>query len=88
MILTEHARQQAERRAVSLDDIEYVLDHGSMTHQRSGRCCFFCGKSTKHSTAKNLAVICAEDGAVVTVIRTSSLKKLRSQVNFGDAFHV
>lgn len=88
MNLTKHAIQQASRRSVSADDIEYVLDHGMFGHQRGGRTFMFCGKDTERHSARNLAVVLADDGTVVTVVRTRDLRRLKSGGSFGNAFHV
>jgi hypothetical protein len=88
MNLTKHAIKQASRRSVSADDIEYVLDHGMFGHQRGGRTFMFCGKDTERQSARNLAVVLADDGTVVTVVRTRDLRRLKSGGSFGNAFHV
>ena len=88
MKLSPHATKQASRRSIALEDIAYVIDHGREGHQRNGRTFFFCGDQTQRSTARNLAVIMASDGTIVTVVRTRDLKRLRSGGSFGSAFHV
>ena len=86
--LTKHAREQAARRSVSHKDIEYVLSHGVLGHQHGGRTFMFCGKKCSEEGARNLAVVLSPDGAVITVIRTTSLKRLRAKGAYGHAFHV
>jgi len=87
VIVSDHARRQAAQRSVSHEDIEWVLANGLVSHQHNKRLLYYCGRSTDRSTARNLAVVVAQDGAVITVIRTSSLKKLRAKVSRGHAFH-
>ena len=88
MKLSPHATKQASRRSIALEDIEYVLDYGHFGHQMNGRTFFFCGTKVTHRGARNLAVIMASDGTIVTVVRTRDLKRLRSGGSFGSAFHV
>ena len=88
MQISNHAAAQAARRSVSTKDIEYVIQNGSESCQYGGRTLFFCGRRTKKPSARNLAVILASDGAVVTVIRTATIRRLRAKVPKGHAFHV
>jgi len=88
MKISDHAQKQASRRSVNEKDIDYVLDHGVFGHQRNGRTFYFCGEDAALKSARNLAVIQAADGTIITVVRTRDLKRLRSGGAFGSAFHV
>lgn len=83
--LTPHAQRRAQQRAASLDAINAAIDYG-MTYRQFGRTVYFLGRrSVVNATRQGvdlrcfegLAVVLADDGVVITVIRTSGTRKLR-----------
>ena len=81
--VTVHAQQQMARRAISFEDLNFVLDHGVYGHQREGRIFYYCGR--KSPQARNIGVILGADGAVITVIKSPNLKRLRNHISKREA---
>lgn len=84
--MTPHALRRAQQRAACIDAIDAAIDYGTCYRQK-GRIAYFLGRRAVEDAAKRgidlgsfegLAVIVAEDGAIVTVIKTTETKKLRS----------
>lgn len=86
MFLTPHAARRAQQRSAQQNQIELVVSCGRRWHQREGRNLFYVGRrDLKHwlrrgvdlSDCEGLAVVVAADGAVVTVVRTDDMRKLK-----------
>ena len=83
---TPHARRRMQQRALADDLVRMVLQHGRAFRQPGGRCAWFVGDQdvrraaeagTDLSAARNVAVVVGRDGVVITVVRTSDLRRLR-----------
>ncbi len=85
--LTRHARQRMAQRAISCTAIEAALAWGTEYHQRGCRTAYFLGKRAVARARQagiqlrgfmNTAVVVAADGAVITTIRTTNARRLRT----------
>lgn len=83
---TKHAETRQRQRAVSDADLEAVLDWGRPYRQPFGRVVTFLGKrdvaraqelGVDVGTARGVAVVVAGDGAIVTMVRSSDVRRLR-----------
>lgn len=83
---SRHASARKQQRAVSSGHIALVLQWGRQIRQRGGRTAWFVGSKEVKAAAKfgvrldpveNLAVVLADDGAIVTVVRSSDVARLR-----------
>ena len=83
---TKHSKTRQRQRAISDSDLEAVLDWGQRYRQPAGRVVTFLGKrDVQHALARgidvgraqNIAVVVAGDGAIVTVVRSSDVHRLR-----------
>ncbi len=90
--LTYHANARMRQRAVSQDDVSAVMQYGRTFRQPGGRLVWYVGSRDMKlaaragvdlSGAHNVAVILAADGAVVTVVRSADLRRLR-RPSFGS----
>ena len=86
MFLTPHAARRAQQRSADQHEIELVVRCGRRWHQQKGRNLFYVGRrDLKHwlrqgidlRDCQGLAVVVAADGAVVTVVRTTDMRKLK-----------
>lgn len=81
-----HAQQRQQHRAVSEEELELVLQHGRQIRQPGGRIAWFVGEKEVLEAklrglcleaARNLGVVQAEDGTIVTVVRSADVRRLR-----------
>jgi hypothetical protein len=84
--LTLHAHRRTHQRAISEEAIEAVIDYG-IEYRQPHRTVFFLGKRQVEEALRlgvevrdfeNTAIVVADDGAILTVIRTSDTSKFRS----------
>lgn len=87
-VLSDHASRRSKTRCVSLPALELVLDWGQTWRQPAGRTLSFVGKralkraaasGVDATQARNLGAVVAGDGTVVTVIRSSDLRRMKRQ---------
>ena len=83
---SDHAARRAAQRGVPSDAVEATLRWGAIYKQHSGRTAFHLGRRAVSRAAvegadlrfaAKTAVVLAKDGTVVTVIRTSDVRRLR-----------
>jgi hypothetical protein len=83
--LTEHAAQRAQQRAACMASIEATIAYGA-EYRQPGRSAYYLGRRQVNAALRfgvdlkrfeRTAVVVADDGAIITVIRASSTKKIR-----------
>jgi hypothetical protein len=85
--ITHHAEERMCERSISLDSVRRVLEYGRRVHTRGAVCYVVGRKEVYHHMkqgrdlrpAKNLHVVCGEDGAVITVYRNEDFRQLKPQ---------
>jgi hypothetical protein len=70
---THHARQQAQRRSISISHVEWVLEVGTLYFAGSGAIGHFCGRRATRErccpdNVRGVAVIVADDRSIITVM--------------------
>lgn len=84
--LSRHAALRMRHRAVGQDDLDLVLSWGRSWRQGDGRTVHFIGRRDVRRAksdgidlrnARDVATVVADDGVIVTVIRTGDLRRLR-----------
>ena len=83
---TSHALRRKQQRCVTDTQIGLVLDWGRSWRQESGRDVRFVGRREVRLAARsgldirlarNVAAVVADDGTIITVIKSSDLRRLR-----------
>lgn len=86
LTFTHHARLRCAQRAVTHEAVHATLDWGLVYLLRGGRSVFFLGRRQVQSALhagvdfrefENTAVVVAEDGVIITAIRTRSTTRFR-----------
>jgi len=83
--LSAHARKRMTARGISAEAVGMVLDHGRRTHVRGAVIHVVGRKEIARARSRGLDlapfegihVVCASDGAIVTVYRNRDLRGLR-----------
>ncbi len=84
--LTPHASRRSQQRAIRPEVVDQVLEWGRVILQPQGRTAYFLGRrdvarlkrqGVDVSAAESVAVV-TRDNAVLTVIRTTDLTRLRT----------
>lgn len=84
--LTDHAARRSRTRSVPTMLVPIVMAYGQSWRQANGRVAYFVGKrQVAEAAARQLdltralhvAVVVAQDGAVLTVVRTSDPKRIK-----------
>lgn len=78
MEYSKHALVQMQRRGISRDTVEEVIDKGANAHQRNNREVFFL---------RNVIVVVEDGSTVVTAVKSRSLKRVRRNAELGRTMH-
>ena len=80
-VLTLHAEQRSQQRAVSKAHIDAAIAWGRPYYQRQGRVAYFLGRKEAQLAGavalKNTVVVVGPDGVIITTIRTDNPRRLR-----------
>ncbi len=83
---SSHASCRKQQRAISDSQLDLVLDWGRTWRQGAGRTVHFVGtRDVRRASrigvdlhhARNIAIVVADDGTVITVIKSDDLRRLR-----------
>ncbi len=86
LMFSDHATRRLAQRGVPRGAVEAALQWGAIYQQQAGRTAYHLGhravrQAAQHGAdlrfAAKTAVVVAKDGTVVTVIRTSDVRRLR-----------
>lgn len=84
--LSPHANGRLQHRAITLAQLNLVLDWGRQWRQPGGRTAFFLGRRDIRlarergidlSGALHVAAVVADDGVVITAIKSGDARRLR-----------
>lgn len=83
---SSHATRRKQQRAVSDSQLDLVLDWGRTWRQAGGRTVHFVGRRDVRQAsrigvdlhrARHVAAVVADDGDIITVIKSPDLRRLR-----------
>lgn len=85
---SKHAELRSAQRSVPLDHVDFALLWGQEVWQHSGRIAYHIGRRDAREALKDgvripesaigLAVVMANDGAVITLVRSTDRSRLRA----------